>query len=269
MPQAPTSGAHGTAASEIQANAPLSRATSGRATRPPTRSSRTWRPSRRFDAFLEARACRATVAAIRREHVEAFIEDQLARLKPASAANRYRSLQQFFRWLVDEGEIKESPMARMKPPTIPETPPPVLPDDQIRKLLAATRRDWASMSGATPPSSWLLVDTGIRLAEIAGLTSRGHRLGPRDAYRPRQGPPAADRRLRPQGRQGPRPLRPRPRSALRVGLTVAVARAQGPTYQHGRIAADAPKPSAAERTLTTVNIIMNIVVMTNLFAPEP
>lgn len=54
------------------------------------------------------------VAAIHREHVEAFVEDQLARLKPASAANRYRSLQQFFRWLVDEGEIKESPMARVR-----------------------------------------------------------------------------------------------------------------------------------------------------------
>ncbi len=61
--------------------------------------------------------CPATVAAIRREHVEAFIEDQLARSEPASAANRYRCLQQFFRWLVDEGEINESPMARMNPPT--------------------------------------------------------------------------------------------------------------------------------------------------------
>ena len=66
------------------------------------------------------------VAAIRREHVEAFIENQLSRLKPASAANRYRSLQQFFRWLVDEGEITDSPMSRMKPPTIPESPPDII-----------------------------------------------------------------------------------------------------------------------------------------------
>ena len=60
-------------------------------------------------------------------------------------------------------------MARMKPPAIPETPPPVLTEDQIRKLLAAMsgigfdeRRDSAI--------TLLLVDTGIRLAEITGLT---------------------------------------------------------------------------------------------------
>ena len=121
-----------------------------------------------WTASSQARGMPRTVAAIHREHVEAFIEDQLARLKPASAANRYRSLQQFFRWLVDEGELRESPMARMKPPTIPETPPEVLRDDQLRKLLGATagqgfdeRRDRAIVL--------LLVDTGIRLGEIAGL----------------------------------------------------------------------------------------------------
>src|SRR5262245_38776728 len=61
-----------------------------------------------LDAFLADRGMPQRVAAIRREHVESFIEDQLARLRPASAANRYRSLQQFFRWLVDEGEIEAS-----------------------------------------------------------------------------------------------------------------------------------------------------------------
>ena len=106
----------------------------------------------RLDAFLEAHGMPRAVAAIRREHVEAFIEDQLARLKPASAANRYRSLQQFFRWLVDEGEIRESPMARMKPPTIPETPPDVLRRGRDRKLLDATAGR-ASTSAGTGRSS--------------------------------------------------------------------------------------------------------------------
>ncbi len=122
----------------------------------------------RLDAFLADRGMPRAVANIHREHVESFIEDQLARLKPASAANRFRSLQQFFKWLAEEGEVRESPMARMKPPTIPETPPPILRDDQLKKLLDACagpgfdeRRDRAIIL--------LLIDSGIRLAEVSGL----------------------------------------------------------------------------------------------------
>ena len=92
----------------------------------------------KLDAYLASKGMPRAVAAIRREHVESFIEDQLARLRPASAANRYRSVQQFFRWLVDEGEIPESPMARMHPPTIPEAPPDVLRPDAIEALRKAT-----------------------------------------------------------------------------------------------------------------------------------
>jgi site-specific recombinase XerD len=166
--KAPTSGGQFTPTADIEANA----ASFGRHLRAANKAPATIHvyldAAARLDAFLAAKGLPRAVAAIRREHVEAFIEDQLARLKPASAANRYRSLQQFFRWLVDEGEVRESPMARMKPPAIPETPPPVLRDEQIKKLLETSsgaefedRRDTAIIL--------LLVDTGIRRAEIAGL----------------------------------------------------------------------------------------------------
>ena len=91
---------------------------------------------RQFDAFLACRGMPRDVATIRREHVEDFQADQLARLKPASAANRYRSLQQLFRWLVEEGQIKVSPMLNMAPPTVPVDPPPVLRDEQLVDRLA-------------------------------------------------------------------------------------------------------------------------------------
>ena len=58
------------------------------------------------------------VASIHREHVEAFITHLLERWRPATAASRFRSLQQFFKWLVEEGEIKESPMEKMRPPRV-------------------------------------------------------------------------------------------------------------------------------------------------------
>jgi site-specific recombinase XerD len=164
-----------------------------------------------FDAFLEDRGMPREVANLRREHVEAFIEDQLAHHRPTTAAVRYRSLQQFYRWLVEEGEIRESPMAKMRPPTVPETPPPVLREDELRRLLAACegqgfdeRRDTAIV--------WLLVDTGVRRAELANLriddidwdqdvlvvTGKGRR--PRTVAFGRKVAKALDRYLRLRGR---------------------------------------------------------------------
>jgi site-specific recombinase XerD len=169
MQETPTSTADRTATPDIAANAQ----SFGRHLRAGNKAPLTIRSYldavAMFDAFLATRGMPRAVASLRREHVESFVEDQLSRLRPASAANRYRSLQQFFRWLTDEGEIRESPMAKMRPPAIPETPPPVLREEQVRKLLGAcagpdfdARRDTALV--------WLLFDTGIRLSELAGLT---------------------------------------------------------------------------------------------------
>ena len=77
-------------------------------------------------AFLAAACMPTRVANVRREHVEAWVTDLLARLAPSTAHNRFRGAQAFFGWALEEGEIRESPMARMKPPKLPETPPPVL-----------------------------------------------------------------------------------------------------------------------------------------------
>src|SRR5688500_5905266 len=86
--------------------------------------------ARQFDAFLASRGMPTAVSAIRREHVEAFLVDLLESGRSASTvANRYRSLQQLFRWLDDEGEITGSPMLKMRPPTVPDQPVPVLTED--------------------------------------------------------------------------------------------------------------------------------------------
>lgn len=123
---------------------------------------------RLFAEFLEEKGMPTQLPAIHREHVEAFIAQLLERCKPATASNRYRALQQFFRWAVDEGEIKASPMGNMKAPKVPEQPADVLSIEDIQKLLRACqgnsfddKRDTALVR--------LLIDTGMRRAEIAGL----------------------------------------------------------------------------------------------------
>jgi site-specific recombinase XerD len=105
---------------------------------------------------------------ITREHVEAFVVDQLARFKPSTASVRYRSLRTFFQWLEEEGEVKVSPMARMRPPKLPEFAPDIPTEDDVRKLLKVCegrefnqRRDAAIIL--------LFADTGARLSEVANL----------------------------------------------------------------------------------------------------
>ena len=109
------------------------------------------------------------LAELRREHIEAFLVDLGQRgQRPATLANRYRSLQQFYKWLVEEGEIKVSPMAHMRPPHVPEEPPEILRPENLQALLATgggtdfeARRDHAILR--------LFLDSGVRLAEMAGL----------------------------------------------------------------------------------------------------
>ncbi len=119
-------------------------------------------------AFLADRGMPVVVTNIRREHVETWTADLLSRHRPATVSVRFRAVQQFFRWALEEGEIAESPMARMRPPIIPEEPPAVVPQEAMRQLLETCRgttftdrRDRAVLL--------LLGDTGIRRAEIAGL----------------------------------------------------------------------------------------------------
>ncbi len=58
---------------------------------------------RLLETFLAGRNVR--LADADRAHIEAFLADLLARWKPATAANRYRSLKVFYAWLEQEGEI--------------------------------------------------------------------------------------------------------------------------------------------------------------------
>src|SRR3954451_11026415 len=110
-----------------------------------------------------------TASGIAREHLEAFLAALADRVSPATVAKHYRSLQQLFRWLVEDGEITRSPMERMRPPTVPEQPVDILTDDELRALLDAARgntfenrRDIAILR--------MLIDTGMRAGELAGLT---------------------------------------------------------------------------------------------------
>lgn len=119
-------------------------------------------------AFFTETGMPTEASAVSREHVEAFIEHTLTVAKPSTAATRYQALRVFFNFLVEEGEITASPMARMHPPIVPEQQTPIVGDDALKKLLATCSaktfddlRDNAILR--------LFIDSGCRLAELSGL----------------------------------------------------------------------------------------------------
>lgn len=121
-----------------------------------------------FEKYLLAKGMPTAPALITREYIEAFITNLLSRWKPATANNRYRALLRYFRWLLEEGEIKVSPMQKMRPPKVPEQPPEILSDVDIMAIFKvcdghdfASRRDTAIIR--------LLIDSGLRRGELAGL----------------------------------------------------------------------------------------------------
>jgi site-specific recombinase XerD len=133
-------------------------------------------------AFLRESGMPTQVAKIGREHVEAFVERLVETKSPATANNRYRSLTSLFNFLVDFGEITDSPMARMKPPKVPEVPVPVLSEKQIKAMLATCERSKAIEDQRDLAVLRLFIDSGMRLSELTGLTIEDVDLDERVAW---------------------------------------------------------------------------------------
>jgi site-specific recombinase XerD len=117
------------------------------------------------EVFLRSRGRRLEEAT--KADLEDFLADLLVRRSASTAATRYKVLRILYRWLEEEEDVP-SPMAKMKPPIIPEQPVPVIPSDGLRRLLKVcegkgfdARRDTVLIM--------LLLDTGARRGELVGL----------------------------------------------------------------------------------------------------
>lgn len=106
-------------------------------------------------------------AGVTREHVQDFTISILETRAPGYANHLFRALQQFAKFCATEEGIA-SPMAGLSPPMLPEQPPPVLREEQLRALLKVCdgkgftqRRDTAII--------YLFMDSGLRRAELGGL----------------------------------------------------------------------------------------------------
>jgi site-specific recombinase XerD len=183
---------------------------------------------RLLEEFLQQTGQSDDISKITRESVETFVADQLARWKPATASVRFKSIQQFFKWCVEERELAADPMVHMKPPSVPEVPVPIVKNETLTLLLQACAgksfeaiRDTALLR--------IFIDTGCRLSEVANLkvdnvdlhageiTVLGKGCRQRRVYPGAKGALALDRYIRERRRQQSKaPVRSRT-DALWVG----------------------------------------------------
>lgn len=110
-----------------------------------------------------------SVADIAPRHIYGWLNDQRRQGFAASTINnRYRGLQQFFNWLVEEGELDKHPMARMSPPRVPSKRVETITPETLKAILATCRK--REFEGARDEAILrMYVDTGARLSEVAGL----------------------------------------------------------------------------------------------------
>jgi site-specific recombinase XerD len=130
---------------------------------------------------LESAGMPTGARGVRREHVESYFAKRRDQVKPTTLSVEFRALQQFWRWALEEDEIDRSPMERMKPPRVPDSPVPVISVDEFRRLLKTTegrsfndRRDAALLL--------FMYDTGARRGEVIGLDLNDIELRSRLAY---------------------------------------------------------------------------------------
>ncbi|MCA9829447.1 MAG: hypothetical protein KC495_03150 [Dehalococcoidia bacterium] len=137
--------------------------------------------------FLRAQAMPTDPAKVTRAHVIDWMRflqrpgaDGGQGLAAQTALQRFRSVSRLFAWMVDTDEIRESPIARMKPPRVPEELVPVIVElgrDADPGYCASCGRHaapWLTATALLRPrsarSKRMIAtrrDTGYRLSEVA------------------------------------------------------------------------------------------------------
>jgi integrase/recombinase XerC len=123
-----------------------------------------------FAEDLRARGLADDVTTVTANDVRRWLASLQGKVAPSTEYRNYSGLRQFFAWCVREGELDVSPMANVRPPKVPEPRTEMLTREQMRALLAdcagtdlVARRDTAIIL--------LFADTGIRLSELANMTT--------------------------------------------------------------------------------------------------
>lgn len=100
--------------------------------------------------------------------IRLFLLERLKKNKASSVHDYFRAIKRFFNWLVAEGILDKSPMQGIKPPKVQREVIRPFSERDIANLLTVTSRD-DFLSVRNRAILLVLLDTGIRLRELAGM----------------------------------------------------------------------------------------------------
>lgn len=122
-----------------------------------------------FAAWLESQGRPATVEEMTRAAIREWLATLAETLSPATVRTRYRGLHRFVGWALAEEEITTNPMVGISPPVPRSKPVPLLSDEQLGALLR-TCRGRTMIDRRDEAIIRVLLDTGVRVSELCGLS---------------------------------------------------------------------------------------------------
>ena len=123
-----------------------------------------------FGEFLEQMGMPMLVESITAEHVREFFRELSARgYSGHTRASRFRALAAFFKWVQAEGEIAANPILSLPRPKVEEVPPPILSDQDVRKLLDTCTGGNRFLDRRDEAIIRLFFDIGVRRSGLAFL----------------------------------------------------------------------------------------------------
>ena len=125
-----------------------------------------------FGRWLVAEGRKETVDELNRAAIREWLAQLADDHEASTVKTRYRGLFRFCGWLVDEDEIPANPMKTLSPPQPKNKPVPIISDTDLAALLKACQgKEFRNKSDEAIIR--LLLDCGLRVSELCGLTVEG------------------------------------------------------------------------------------------------